>query len=507
MATSATVHPPRTTFAQKLASSRIAPWLLTPAVLFVHGYHPFAGDAGIYTAGIRHLLDPSLYPLNSAFVDAFTRRSIFAWTAAGLVHTTHAPLAWILLGLHLCSVGLFLVACRSLAARLFGTEPARLYAVLLAAACCSLPVAGTALAVMDPYVTARSFSTPLSLLAVACCLDRAWMRTALLLALAVLVHPLMGCYAIAFVLLLALVAAGRTRAALAVCAAAFALAGIAFAMAYRFPRPAAYREAIDLPQRTFLFLARWHWYEVLGLVLPLALYGVALLRVPRTGSIRALCLTAILLGTTSVLIAALFVPAAGPWLLVPLQPLRAFHILYAVGVVLCGGILSELSHRQRLLATASVLLLFVGMAFAEHVSWPECNRIEWPGVLPQNPYQQAFLWIRSHTSPDAVFAFDPQFVYWPGEDEQGFRALAERDHLADDKDAGIVAVIPSLAPRWAEQRHATASINSMSDTQRRASLAPVGVSWVLLPPLARTTLPCPFRNRAVQVCQLLSPPR
>jgi hypothetical protein len=282
---------------------------------------------------------------------------------------------------------------------------------------------------------------------------------------------------------------------------------MAFAMAHRLPESAAYREAIDLPQRTFLFLARWRWYEVLGLILPLALYGVALVRLPRAGAIRAVCLTAILLGVTSILIAAIFVPATGPWLLVPLQPLRAFHIVYAVGVVLSGAVLAKLFERQRLLGLSVVLLLFAAMAFADHASWPECNRIEWPGVPPANPYQQAFLWIRGHTPQDAVFAFDPQFVYWPGEDEQGFRALTERDHIADDKDAGIVAVIPSLARRWAQQRNAAARTNIATDAERCATLLPVGATWLLLPALAPTSLPCPFRNQAVQVCQLPSPPR
>lgn len=502
MAVPTTEHVLQSTSAQRIPTSRIAPWLLTPVVLLIHGYHPFAGDAGIYTAGIRHLLDPSLYPLNSAFVDAFTRRSVFAWTVAALVRVTHAPLPWMLLALYLCSIVLFLLACEKLATRLFAAEPARWCAVLLAAACCSLPVAGTALVLMDPYVTARSFSTPLSFLSVAACLDRAWMRTALLLAVAVLLHPLMGCYATMFVVLLALISTRRIRAAVALCTAGIALAGMAFAMAHRIPNPTAYREAIDLPQRTFLFLARWQWYEVLGLILPLALYGVALARLSRAGSIRAVCLAAILLGVTSLLIDALFVPATGLWLLVPLQPLRAFHVIYAVGVVLCGGVLGKLFERQRLLALTVVLLLFAGMAFAEHVSWPECNRIEWPGVRPENPYQQAFLWIRDNTPQDAVFAFDPQFVYWPGEDEQGFRALTKRDHLADDKDAGIVAVIPSLAPKWAQQRNASARTNITTDAERRGALLPTGATWLLLPPLARTSLPCPFRNQAVQVCKL-----
>ena len=101
MAVPTTEHVLQSTSAQRIPTSRTAPWLLTPVVLLVHGYHPFAGDAGIYTAGIRHILDPSLYRLNSALVDAFTRRSVFAWAVAALVRITHAPLAWILLALHL----------------------------------------------------------------------------------------------------------------------------------------------------------------------------------------------------------------------------------------------------------------------------------------------------------------------------------------------------------------------------------------------------------------------
>lgn len=483
----------------------LAPWLLTPVALFIHGYHPFAGDAGLYTAGIRHILDPSLYPLNAAFVDAFTRRSLFAWAVAALVRITHAPLAWTLLSLHLLSVILFLIACSGLAARLFAAESVRWCSVLLAGACCSLPVAGTALALMDPYVTARSFSTPLGLLAVAACIDRAAIRTVLLLALAALFHPLMGCYAIAFVMLLVLVSSGHIRAAIGLCSAGFVLAGIAFAIAHRLPGSAAYREAIDLPQRGFLFLARWHWHEVLGLICPLALYAIGLRRAPRSSSVGKLCLAAVLLGTTSLLIATLFVPPAGPWLLVPLQPLRAFHLLYVVGVVLCGGVLHALFERRRPLAAAVVLVLFAGMAIVEGVNWPGCSRIEWPDAQPANAYEQAFLWIHSHTPRNAVFAFDPQFVYWPDEDEEGFRALTERDALADDKDAGVVTVIPGLASRWAAQRNAASAIDNISDERRQASLAPFGVNWVLLPTSTTTHLPCPFHNRAVQVCDLPRP--
>ena len=483
-----------------LKSSRIAPWLLTPLVLAVHGYHPFAGDAGIYTAGIRHILDPALYPLNAAFADAFTHLSLFAWTVAALVRLTHLSLAWILLPLHLVSIWLFLAASNSLASRVFAAEFTRWCAVALAAASCALPVAGTALVLMDPYVTARSFSTPLSLFAAAACLDARWLRAALLLTLAGVLHPLMGCYTVGFILLLSLMRTNRLRAALIVCVAAIVLAGAVFVFAHTVPTSVAYREAVDLPQRSFLFLARWRWYEVLGLVLPLMLFVLALGRFPRATAIGALCLTCILAGSVSTLLAALFVPPAGPYLLVPLQVLRAFHVIYAVGIVLSAGALA----RFRMAGGALLVLLFAGMFFAERSTWPGCARIEWPDAPPTNAFQQAFQWIDEHTPADAVFAFDPQFVYWPGEDEQGFRALTGRDHLADDKDAGVVAVLPSLAGRWAAQRNAELNIDTMSDDQRRSVLAAAGATWLLLPPGSPTDLSCPYRNSAVQVCELVS---
>jgi hypothetical protein len=491
-------RPPGESSAAKTIA-RLLPVLLTPVVLLVHGYHPFAGDAGIYTAGVRHILNPALYPRNAAFVTAFTHRSLFPWILAALVRLTHLPLAWILLATHLFSMWLFLAAAAHLASRLFPSPSARLFSTLLAAACCALPVAGTALVLMDPYVTSRSFSTPLSLLAVTAALDRRWSRTLLLTALALVFHPLMGVYTAAFVLLQTLIASARARIALIVCAAACILAGLAFALAHNTPSGPAYRQAVSLAPRSFLFLARWRWFEVLGLLLPLTLFALARRRLAPNKPPGVLCLTSILLGTTALLIAACFVPPAGPYLLVPFQVLRSVHLIYCIGVILCGGVFVL---RARWLTPALVVLLFAGMFQVERLQWPGNRRLELPGLAPANPYTQAFLWIRTHTPPDAVFAFNPRLVYSPGEDEQGFRALSERDQLADDKDAGVAAVLPALAPRWAAQRNAEFSVDQMSDAERLTTLAPLGATWLLLPPAAPTALPCPWRNRAVQVCRL-----
>ena len=488
--------------------SWLGPALLTPVVLAVQGYHPLAGDAGIYVAGVRHVLDPKLYPLNAAFVTAFTRLSAFAWAMAAVVRLLHVKLEWVLLGAYLLSAWLLLEACRQAARRLFEDGQARGYAVLLAAGCFTLPVAGTALFVMDPYVTARSLSTPLGLLAVTACMDRAWVRMGLLLAATAAVHPLMAVYTAAFVLLYGLGAAGRWRTAGGICLTGLAACGAAFAAAHGMrgaEATAAYRQCVGLAPRRFLFLWRWRWYEMLGLALPLALMGLTARRWGWRSRVGTVCGTSILVGSTSVLIAALFVPANGPYLLVPVQVLRSFHLIYVLGVVLCGGAVAALGRHWPAAGVAVVGLVFAGMALAEGASWSGCRRLELPGLKPVNPYVQAFLWVRGHTPQDAVFAFNPRLDYRRDEDEQGFRAIAERDQLADDKDAGVAAVIPRLAPRWARQRNAELRVDSMTDAERLAVLRPLGATWVMLRAGTPTTLPCPYANSVVRVCRLQPP--
>ena len=178
--------------------------LLTPAVLLVHGYHPMADDGAVYVTGIKKLADPGLYQPDAVFALSPTHLSIFAHVLAALLRWGHLSLPALLLICHLASIFLFLLGSWKLAARIFPDHPARWGAVLLAACCFTLPVAGTSLSIMDPYVTARSFSTPLMLFALAAVLDQQWVTSALWLALAALLHPLMACYAAIALLTLAL---------------------------------------------------------------------------------------------------------------------------------------------------------------------------------------------------------------------------------------------------------------------------------------------------------------
>ena len=144
---------------------------LAALTLLLNGYHPLAEDGGLYVAGVQLTLNPTLFPHYTVFVSEHLHFSIFAPVLASIVHLTHLSLAWVLLLTDLFSLWLTFYAAHRILQRTISSEAAQLAGLCLLAVFWTLPIAGTSLLLMDPYVTARSLSTPLSLLAVAFALD------------------------------------------------------------------------------------------------------------------------------------------------------------------------------------------------------------------------------------------------------------------------------------------------------------------------------------------------
>jgi hypothetical protein len=501
-----TGRPPRS-IPGSSALGRALMWLivLTPAVLLVHGYHPFSEDAGIYVAGVRKLVQPAFYIPDASFVLANTRFSLFAHLLAAILRITRMPLSYLLLLTHLASIFTFLAACWSLVRRIFSSPVAQWSAVALAGACFTIPIAGTSLMLMDPYVTARSFSTPLGLFALAAAVDHRWALTAFLLLLTGLMHPLMFIYAAAFVPLFILVDLGRTRAAWTLNLLGILASGAIYLLTLHAPVSAAYHQAVL--SRSYLFPSQWAWFEYLGLAVPLLLYALALREQDPHTPGGKLCLAAIMLGTSGTLSAFLFVHPSGPYFLARLQPLRSFHMLYLVGILLLGGLLGNrligaTRRSARLTGFALLTAAAVSMFFTQRFTYPRSAHIEFPRAAPRNPWEKAFAWIRANTPPDAVFATNPDLVLLHGEDGQGFRVMTERSLLGDYKDEGVVVVFPALATRWALERNAQEGLDRMTDAERVARLQPLGVSWLLLSSTATTSFACPYHNLVSQVCRL-----
>jgi hypothetical protein len=150
------------------------------------------------------------------------------------------------------------------------------------------------------------------------------------------------------------------------------------------------------------------------------------------------------------------------------------------------------------------LLGAIMFAFARS-AFPASRHLEFPWTTPRNPWVQAFLWIRDNTPKDALFALDADYINAPSENAQCFRAIAERSSLPDySKDGGEASIAPGLTTEWkaGQQAQQLLSAPTTTDAMRIATLAPLGVSWLVLDARAATNLDCPYANATVKVCRL-----
>ena len=186
--------------------------------------------------------------------------------------------------------------------------------------------------------------------------------------------------------------------------------------------------------------------------------------------------------------------------------MRAFQLIYIVFFLLLGGLLGEYVLKSRYWLLASFFACIgAGMLFVQRHHCPNSRHIEWPGAAPVNPWVAAFQWVRQNTPQSAVFALDPYYIELPGEDQHGFRGIAQRSVLTDHfKDSGVVSLFPQLAPEWSHEQAAQEGWThfQLTDFQQLAQHYPV--SWVVLQGAPPDGLSCPYRNEAVSVCK--SPP-
>jgi hypothetical protein len=457
---------------------------LTVPALAIHGYHPYAEDGGVYLAGVKHVLDPGLYP---------------AWT--GFVFT----------------IWLTLYAAWHLARRCTANTSARVGAVLLLALLLTIPVAGTSLMLVDPYVTARSITTPLVMFALAFTLDmvrqvrqewrlrsKSFVACGVCLLFAALIHPLMAAYGLGCVIILACfgIADSRIRAA-----AVGGLSALAIALAGTLEGiwPAAAPDYVKVAEtRNYWFLSTWHWYELLGLIAPLAVL-LASQKSTRNLAARSLALMAAVAGSAAVAVALLFARETARALLVArLQPLRIFQIIYVLMILALGSLLGERILKSRLWAWAALIAAAGGgMYLAQRDTFPHSSHIEFPGRQAANQWVQGFLWIRNHTPREARFAMDSHYVAAPGEDSQNFRAIAERSAMPDySKDGGITSIAPYLTEQWSRAQAAQNNLGNLIDPQRVHLLRALGAQWLVLAAGQAANLECPYANASMKVCEL-----
>src|ERR1700680_2583218 len=233
--------------------------LLTLGALLVHGYHPWAEDAEIYLPGVEKILHSELFPFGAEFFQSHASLTLFPNLLAALVRATHLPLEQVLFFVHLASIFLLLLACWELSGKCFPDPRARWAGVGLVAALLTLPLAGTALYIMDQYVNPRNLAAFASIFSIVRILDKKYVQAALFLICAAAIHPFMSVFPMFYsVVLIAMEKLDLRFAGFA--------SLLPFGITFEPPSKAYHEVALLHPSH---YLLRWQWYEWLGIIGPL----------------------------------------------------------------------------------------------------------------------------------------------------------------------------------------------------------------------------------------------
>ena len=187
-----------------------------------------------------------------------------------------------------------------------------------------------------------------------------------------------------------------------------------------------------------------------------------------------------------------------------LQPMRCLQLVYILLFVFAGGLLAQFVLKRSIWRWLALFApICAGMFCAQRQLFPATAQVEWPGVQSSNNWVQAFVWARGNTPLDAYFALDPRFMQAPGEDQHGFRAIAERSRIADRaKDSGVVSMFPQLAESWREQVRSLDGWKSFRREDFGRLKQNSGVDWVIVQQPGIPGLSCPYQNSAVLVCRV-----
>ena len=478
--------------------------LLTAAGLLIHGYHFGVEDGEIYIPTAKKLLHPALYPYAAEFFLSHGRLSLFGPVLAWTSRLTHLPIDWSIFAWYVLTLFATLASCWMLLKACFSSPRARWTAMLVVTSVLAMPATNTGLLLVDPYMTARSFSTPLTLFALAGLLERRYVTAGVAILCTAAFHPQMVAYLIflAFVLW----AAERRKSLIServpVMASAVGMLPTGFDLS---PASGPYREA--LYSRDYFFLYNWTWYHWVGMLAPLAIlawFWRSKLRGTRP-AFASLSFAMLPFGALSIG-AALFLSSSPSLdMFARLQPLRTFHLITLVLVLLLSGVVGEYLAKDRPWVTAALALpLAAGMFYVAHATYPNSPQIELPSQASTNGWVNTLLWVRNNTPQDAVFAVDSRYFMDPEADVHGFRAVAERSALADYfKDGGVVSLFPGLAGEWKQMSNATYGLNHFQAADfRRLKAEYSAVSWTVIKGAAPAGMQCPYQQRGYAVCQI-----
>jgi hypothetical protein len=445
--------------------------------------------------------------LRTEFFQSHSHLSLFAKLIAASARYSHLPLHLVVFLWHLLSIFLLLLAAFELAAKVFSDRRACWAGTALLAALLTLPLGGTGLYIMDQYLNPRDLSAFATVFAITRVLDRKYAQAILFLVITAALHPFMSMFAGVYCIVVTWMDRANFQIPVSVLFSPFTFL-------YK-PPSYAYEKVIEHHQ--LHYVQRWHWYEQLGGLAPFAILWWFSLIAEKRGSNAAsseeakhmrnfmlMCRALVFYGIASFAAALVLDLPRQFETLARLQPMRMLFVTYILFILFSGGLLAEYVLKNKLWRWALLYVpLCAAMGYAQLLIFPGSPHIEWPGAASPNPWVQAFRWVRNNTPNDAVFALDPDYMGMRGEDENGFRAIAERSRMADNgKDRGVVTMFPALADEWLNQTQALQNWKYFTVADLIRLRQRYGVDWVVLEQPGIAGLECPFQNKTLLVCRV-----
>jgi hypothetical protein len=475
--------------------------------LAVMGYHPGIEDDGVYLAAVKSNLNPALYPHDSDFFRVQLQATFFDTWVAWFVRWTKVPVAATEFLFQFATIALIVFACWQIARKLFSEARAQWAGVALVAAMFTLPVAGTALYLVDQHLHPRNVATAFILLAVWRILEGEKWQAVPLLLLSFLLHPIMAVMGISFCMFLTMVLLEPLPAWLQCWRGAGpgSMAAVFVPLGWIFEPPtSAWREA--LKTRASFFLYRWTWYEWLGALAPLVLFWLLWHAARKRGEtlLARFALAVFLYGVFQLAVAMIILGIPALIRLAPMQPMRFLHLIYLFMTLVGGCLLGKYLLKTSVWRWAVFLVAINACMFVpQRLLFSGSEHLELPGRSSVNPWLQAFAWIRQNTPTDAYFALDPNYLAAPGEDYHSFRALAERSQLADAiKDTAVVTQVPELGEVWARQVRAQNGWTRFQLADFERLKAQFGVNWVVVSYPQPAGFGCQWHNAVLSVCRI-----
>jgi len=483
--------------------------LLAVLAFVIMGYHPGLEDDSFYLAAIKRDLDPSLFPHDADFFRIQFQATIFDKLIAASVRLIHLPVAWMALSWQFAAIFFILHGCWRISRRIFPRPDASWAATVLIGALLTIPLPGIAITIADQYLHPRNIATAAILAAIVAVIDQKPRLAGLLLFFSVAVHAIMAAFGISFCAFLWWYLRGskmqdESRSVLAL---------LLFPLGWIFePASEAWRQAAST--RGFYFLGRWHWYEWLGVFAPiLILFALRRLhtRTRENAILNALVSAAFAFAVFQTCIGLAIMLPPSLERLRPFEPMRYLQLLYILFFLIVGGLIGRFVLQRHAYRWALLFVpLAAGMFYAQRQQFPASVHLELPWRTSSNPWLQAFRWISRNTPKDALFALDPHYQTLTDEDQHGFRALAERSALADyEKDGGMAARVPSLAPRWLREVTALTGWRNFQAADFQRLQQDFSVNWIVLSKYDQqyslqdsAIMTCSYENQDVKVCRL-----